>query len=112
MDTDLIRRQLGFRLKQLRLAKGLKQEELEKWGFSYRYYGKLERGTVNPTIETLAKLCDIFDVSLSDLFRFLDEGHDELSAEAQFIIVKISQLMKENKKAKLKKLRLFLEEFL
>jgi transcriptional regulator with XRE-family HTH domain len=68
MDTDALKRQLGLRLKELRLAKGLKQEDLADYGFSYRYYGKIERGIVNVTLETLARLCEIFEVSLSDLF--------------------------------------------
>ncbi len=64
MDKENLKRQLGYRLKALRMAKGLKQEDLETWGFSYRYYGKMERGLVNPTIETLARLCEIFEIDL------------------------------------------------
>jgi transcriptional regulator with XRE-family HTH domain len=29
MDTENLKRQLGYRLKELRLARGLKQEDLE-----------------------------------------------------------------------------------
>ena len=68
MDIDVLKKQLGLRLKELRIAKVLRQEDLDKWDFSYRYYGKLERGMNNPTIETLAKVCEIFGVTLSDLF--------------------------------------------
>ena len=53
MDIDKIKRQLGIRFKELRLSKGLKQEDLEPWGFSYRYYGKIERGLANLTLDTL-----------------------------------------------------------
>ena len=41
MDINNIQRQIGLRLKELRQTKGLKQEDLEQWGFSYRYYGKI-----------------------------------------------------------------------
>ena len=68
MDTD-IKKKVGLRLKELRLAKGLKQEDLEKFGFSYRYYGKIERGLANVT---LVRICEIFEVTLSDLFAFMD----------------------------------------
>jgi len=71
VDVKEIQRQIGLRLKELRLAKGLRQEDLEKWDFSYRYYGMIERGLVNPSLDTLLRLCKIFDVNLLDLFRFL-----------------------------------------
>jgi transcriptional regulator with XRE-family HTH domain len=63
MDIDKIKRQLGIRFKELRLSKGLKQEDLEPLGFSYRYYGKIERGLANLTLDTLIRLCNIFEVS-------------------------------------------------
>jgi len=112
MCSDILKKQLGLRLKQLRLAKGLRQEDLEKWGFSYRYYGRLERGMVNPTLETLSRLCEIFDVALSDLFLFLDSNIETASDEREAVLIKISQLMKENKRNKIKKLKVFLEEIL
>ena len=72
MDVKEVQKQLGLRLRQLRLAKNLRQEDLEKWDFSYRYYGMIERGLINPSLDTLFRLCKIFDVSLYELFRFLD----------------------------------------
>jgi len=111
MDIDAIRKQLGLRLRELRLAKGLRQEDLEKWDFSYRYYGKLERGLVNPTVETLAKLCKIFGVTLSDLFIFMDDK-TTASEEREQVVIKIAQLLKENRKAKINKLKIFLDEIL
>jgi transcriptional regulator with XRE-family HTH domain len=96
----------------LRIAKGLKQEDLEKWNFSYRYYGRLERGSVNPTLDTLARLCEIFGITLADLFLFMNADERIVTEEKEAILVKISELMKENKKKKLKKLRVFLDEIL
>ena len=42
MGMDNLKKQLGYRLKELRLTKSLRQEDLENYGFSYRYYGKME----------------------------------------------------------------------
>ena len=53
MDIETLMKRLGLRLKALRLRNHLKQEDLENYGFSYRYYGKIERGVVNPTLDTL-----------------------------------------------------------
>lgn len=111
MDINDIQRQIGLRLKELRLAKGLRQEDLEKWDFSYRYYGKLERGLVNPTLGTLIRLCEIFDVTLMDLFRFMEK--DGLtSEERESVAVNVSKILKENKKKNIQKLKVFLDEIL
>src|SRR5665647_1735482 len=102
MDIEAIKKQLGLRLKELRLARGLRQEDLEKWEFSYRYYGQLERGLVNPTIDTLAKLCEIFDVTLFDLFLFMNDDKNA-SDEREKVIVKLAKLLKDNRKTKINK---------
>lgn len=111
MDTKVINKQLGLRLKKVRLAKGLRQEDLQKWGFSYRHYGKLERGLVNPTVETLAKLCKIFGITLSDLFLFICEDKNT-SEERDQVIKKLTELLNEDRKAKISKLKVILEQVL
>ena len=111
MDIDVLKKQLGLRLKELRLARGLKQEDLEKWGFSYRYFGRIERGLVNPSLETLTRLCDIFKVSMSDLFAFMDTDR-EASEDREAVALKVAQLLKGKSKKKVKKLRVFLDEVL
>ena len=111
MDVQEVQKQLGLRLRQLRLAKNLRQEDLEKWNFSYRYYGMIERGLINPSLDTLFRLCKIFDVSLHELFRFLEiEGISTDDREA--VAIKVSKILKENKKTKIKKLKVFLDEIL
>jgi transcriptional regulator with XRE-family HTH domain len=110
MDVEVIKRKLGIRLKELRLAKRLRQEDLDRWGFSYRYYGRLERGLVNPTIETLAKLCKIFGVTMSDLFFSMDDR--SVSEERERVAIKLVEVLKENRKRKIKKLSVFLDEIL
>ncbi len=110
MDTENLKRQLGYRLKELRLAKGLKQEDMETWGFSYRYYGKMERGLVNPTIETLAKLCEIFEIDLVDLFIFM-KPRESASENREVVALKVGQVLKGTDR-KIKKLKVFLEEIL
>ncbi|ABW68514.1 helix-turn-helix domain-containing protein [Desulfosudis oleivorans] len=112
MDNELLKKRLGIRLKELRLAKNLKQEDIEKkHGFNYRYYGRLERGEINPSLETLNKLCEIFDVSLAALFQFLNPD-DKLSTERESISVKVSQILNNAGAAKLKKIKIFLDDIL
>ena len=111
MDTETLMKRLGLRLKALRLRNHLKQEDLENYGFSYRYYGKIERGVVNPTLDTLLRLCRIFKVNLSDLFVFIDAG-ELVDEEREAISLKIADLLWEENREKEYKLKLFLDEFL
>ena len=109
MDTEKLKKQLGLRFKELRLSKGLKQEDLERWGFSYRYYGKIERGLVNLTLETLIRLCEIFEVSLPELFAFLEA---DVSEDRERVAIKVAKVLKVKKGRRLKKLEVFLDEIL
>ena len=111
MGKGDIQKQLGLRLRALRLARDLKQEDLEKYGFSYRHYGKLERGSVNPTLDTLVRLTEIFEVSLSELFIFLDKN-GSVSEGGQEIAVSIADILKKNDESKIRKLKVFLDEIL
>ena len=111
MDTGDIKRKLGLRLKELRLAKGLRQEDLEPLGFSYRYYGKIERGLANVTLETLVRLCQIFEVGLSDLFLFMDTDR-EASEDREAVAIKVAKLLSGKSKKNVKKLKVFLDEIL
>ena len=111
MDIETLVKRLGLRLKALRLRNHLKQEDLENYGFSYRYYGKIERGVVNPTLDTLLRLCRIFKVNLSDLFVFIDAG-ELVDEEREAISLKIADLLREENREKEYKLKLFLDEFL
>lgn len=59
----------GQRLKELRIEKGLKQDELAKEiGTTFGTVSKWERDIRKPEFETLNRLCDYFQVSLSYLF--------------------------------------------
>ena len=111
MDIKKLQKHLGLRLKELRQAKGFKQEDLENYGFSYRHYGKLERGEVNPTLETLVRLAKIFEISLSDLFVFMESNKTSTNS-GQTISLKIAELLKEGDETTLRKLHLFLHEIL
>lgn len=65
--TDL-RGQVGARVKQIRKARRLTQEQLaELAGLSDKFVGQVERGQSNPTLTTLAALGDALGVGLVDL---------------------------------------------
>lgn len=57
-----------MRLKELRIAKGMTQNELAKViGYSSLSYARYEKGECEPDISTLCKLADYFNVSVDYL---------------------------------------------
>jgi len=76
--TD-VRGRLGARLRQLRQARRLTQEQLaERAGLSFKFLGELERGRGNPTLTTLTSISDALGVRLVDLLE-LDPGQPRLT---------------------------------
>ena len=68
-----IEKQLGERVKQLRLTRGLSQEKLAfKSGMHRTYLGGIERGERNPSLKNVAAVAKALDVTLSQLFLFGD----------------------------------------
>jgi transcriptional regulator with XRE-family HTH domain len=64
-----LRTQLGIRVRELRLRRGLTQEQLgARAGLSYKFLGEVERGTANPTVKTLGALATGLDTGVADLF--------------------------------------------
>lgn len=60
----------GQRIKELRSEFNLTQEDLAfKVGVDRSYMGFIERGEKNPTLRNIAKIADVFKISLSELFR-------------------------------------------
>ena len=60
---------LGYRLRELRLAQGLTQAEFgDKVGFHRTFIGSVERGERNLSILGLRRMAKVLRVSLADLF--------------------------------------------
>ena len=67
-NTDMAKR-----LRQLRLDKGVSQEELAKWlSVSRTSYTKYETGAYEPSIETLIKLAGYYGVSVDYIIGYSD----------------------------------------
>jgi len=61
--------ELGDRIRILRLAKRLKQRELgEMVGKNHQYIYRIERNLSVPDTITTSKLCEIFGITVDDLF--------------------------------------------
>jgi putative transcriptional regulator len=68
MDKKVMLEQLGLKVKEIRLQKGLTQTELaNKIGKDHPSINKLENGKVNPSYIFLCEVAEGLDVSFNDL---------------------------------------------
>ena len=68
----MIKTKVGKRIKELRNKLGISQEELAFRSEIHRtYIASLEVGKRNVTIETLEKVVNALEVSLSEFFNFI-----------------------------------------
>jgi transcriptional regulator with XRE-family HTH domain len=59
----------------LRLAGQLTQEQLaERAGLSYKFIGEVERGTGNPTVDSLAAIARAMNLDLTEFFKVSDKA--------------------------------------
>jgi transcriptional regulator with XRE-family HTH domain len=66
-----IRKKFGEKVRELRRAKGLSQEELAfRAGIHRNYLGGIERGERNPALDNIAAIAKALGVELSELLRF------------------------------------------
>ena len=95
------------RIKELHIAKGLSQAELAKiLGYNQTAIGKYERGELEPSVETMGKLCDFFECSIDYLVSREDDfGNvtvvkaDDLSDDEKFILEAFGRLSDKQKNA-------------
>lgn len=69
MKVDLLQRRVGEAVRHKREALGLSQEAFaDKIGMHRTYYGAIERGERNLTLQSLSRIADGLGVELSELF--------------------------------------------
>ena len=75
MPDEQLLKAFGQRIRQLRTAKGLSQEQLaEETGFHRTYIGMVERGERNLSLSNIGVFAKFFEMSISELLDFLDEN--------------------------------------
>lgn len=66
---DPIVRDFGFRVRSLREAAGYSQESFaEMAGFGRSFYGRIERGEANVTLQVVARIASALDIPIAKLF--------------------------------------------
>ena len=99
---------LGNRLRQLRNARALSQEQVAHIAdITPAYLGQVERGMKNITVYTLEKICRALNISLAEFFNVThpdtDKETDEIAAQ---IIHQLNGKSKAEKQAVLRLVKL------
>jgi len=82
---------IGSRIKQLRKARDLSQEELsEKVGMSSKYLSSIERGNENPTLDTFIRLAMSLNTEVFEVFNYSNELSDKESKKFLIDLIKNS----------------------
>ena len=90
--------QVGKLFQFYRLKKKLSQLQLgNEINLSGNQVGRIERGETNPTIESIVKFCNFFEIDILYVFTKLSE------AEEKDLEIKIKELQKEFKNHNRKK---------
>lgn len=69
MGNESLARFLARRLREIRMAKGLSQRELEELGINHKYYQRIETGKVNLTLKSLERVASVLDIGVLEIFR-------------------------------------------
>ncbi len=104
-----------MRLKELRQINGLTQSQLaDKLGCNQTAIGKYERGDLQPSIETLFKLADIFGCSIDYLLGYeknseYSHANINLSDKETRILELFSQLPEDSQRTIIDAMRFMVE---
>ncbi len=66
-------RQLGRRVKELRMKHRFTQEDMISFGFSARHWQQIEAGRPI-TLKTLLRICAVFSTPMGRIVKGLDKG--------------------------------------
>jgi len=99
---------IGNRLKEIRREKGLKQEDMEGFGISYKYYQKIETGKVNVTLETIEKIAGALGTDARSIFALPLNKSREVNELAALVGV----IIEKGDRKSARKLNLFIKEIL
>ncbi len=69
---------IGQKFKEYRKKLHYNQEKVaEKTGIAEKHYGRLERGTCMPTLETFFKIIDVLKIPLSEFGKISNLAEDD-----------------------------------
>ena len=98
-----LRKSFGQRLRSIRLAKGLTQEELAgKAGLHTTYIGIIERGKQGASLDTIEKLATALGVKEEKFFSFISRKYS--IEEKEGLIIDLENTLRKQKIEDIKKI--------
>lgn len=94
-----VAKQVGKRIRELRKARNLSQEELgEIGGLHYSYVGQAERGEKNISLSNLEKIAAALNVAIHQLFIFSVDSEKFVESEEEIknILALLQKLNKDD----------------
>lgn len=76
VDPSSYKYRIGQNIARIRKLNGLTQSDMEEFGITTGYYGKIELGLYSVSLDKLVLIARAFGVNLSDLFK--DENGKEI----------------------------------
>ncbi|MEK4252106.1 helix-turn-helix domain-containing protein [Paenibacillus sp. FSL W7-1287] len=103
---------VGSKIRDLRKAKGLSQEQLgEIAGFHFSYIGGIERAEKNISLLNLAKIADALDSEIYELFAYTHSVKiSNHSSSKEEEINKILELLSSKNENDIRKARIIIKE--
>ena len=87
------------RLKELRLQKNYSQEYLSKsLDISSSAYSRMERGISSTWSQYLPKICNLYDLSISDFFSSHDDNKEVIGNKIEKLHAEVISLRKQLQK--------------
>ncbi len=78
-DTNIYK-QIGEKIRKLRLMKGMSQKELARYvGVTYQQIQNYEKGKSKIPVDRLIKIAEAFEVSLDYFLKEFDNSHTKIS---------------------------------
>ena len=99
---------IGKKIREIRKRKGLRQEDVEALGISYKYFQKIETGKANVTLKTLEKIANALEIDPTEFFDFPERK----SSEFVKLVAAVNEIIKTIDERKAKKLNVLIREIL
>ena len=84
---------IGDNIKRFRTAKKFSQKQIAlEVGMNQQQYSRVESGKVEPTLTTLGKIAEVFEVSVADLVKENQEDLDNINLSLMEKVKQIEEL--------------------
>ena len=102
---------IGYRMKQLRLARGYTQITVaEELNMTPQHYGTLERGLNSFTLDNIIKLCNWYNVPVISILKDLENDNKKGLKELDKVVTRISVLSEDHRNTIMHLIKFYADE--